>query len=260
MQNVYLVQMESIPGEKAHNLAHAVSLVESADVKSGGIILFPEMFATGYLPKDPACEAENFEDGNGETASVLSDLANKTGCTIFGAGIAKKGNAITNHSSVYVPAQQSEFAGYDKIHPFFHEQESFRAGESVTLFKINGWRIAPTICYDLRFPETYREAVRQGTDLFTIQAAWPKSRVAHFEALLRARAIENQCYVAAVNACGRDAGGNPYAGHSVILDPEGNVVAAANDTETVLEAEIDLERVKACRALFPVLKDAGIAV
>ena len=99
MQNVYLVQMESIPGEKARNLAHAVSLVESASVKSGGIILFPEMFATGYLPKDPASEAENFEDGNGETASVLSDLANKTGCTIFGAGIAKKGNAITNLAS-----------------------------------------------------------------------------------------------------------------------------------------------------------------
>ena len=119
MQNVYLVQMESVPSEKARNLAHAVSLVESASVKRGGIILFPEMFATGYLPKDPSSEAENFEDGNGETAAVLSDLANKTGCTIFGAGIAKKGNAITNHSSVYVPAQQSEFAGYDKIHPFF---------------------------------------------------------------------------------------------------------------------------------------------
>jgi predicted amidohydrolase len=260
MLKVYLIQMESIPGKKARNLKHAAALVRKAAVKKGGIILFPEMFATGYLPHDTLGSAEVFKDTSGETAKFLSDLANKTGCTIIGAGIAKKGRTLTNHSSVYIPGRTTEFAGYDKMHPFLREQSSISAGKKVTLFKVEDWRITPTICYDLRFPETYRAAVSRGIDLITVQAAWPKSRVTHFEALLRARAIENQCYVVAVNACGLDAGGNAYAGNSLVIDPEGNTVACADDAETVLKAELDIKKVQTFRRRIPALKDAGFTV
>lgn len=256
MQNVYLVQMESIPGEKDRNLVHAGELVRSANVEPGGIILFPEMFATGYLPQDPLGAAEDFSShDSGKTAAFLANLADETGCTIMGAGIAQK-DGITNHVSVYAPGQKSEFASYDKIHPFFPEQKNFTAGKNVTLFKIDDWTIAPTICYDLRFPETYREATLRGANLITVQAAWPLCRLEHFETLLRARAIENQCYVAAVNACGSDASGALYAGNSVVLDPEGNVVLNAKNRETVLKAELDFPKMSAYRTRFPALKDS----
>lgn len=257
MQKVYLVQMESIPGDKDRNFEHARELIRMANVEPGGIILFPEMFATGYLPQIPQKEAEDFTNSNsGKTAAFLANLANKTRCTIMGAGIAQKSETITNHTSVYNPGQNTEFASYDKIHPFFPEQKDFTAGKNVSLFKKDEWTIAPTICYDLRFPETYREAALCGANLITVQAAWPLCRLEHFITLLRARAIENQCYVAAVNACGKDENGNLYAGNSVVLNPEGNVVLNAENREIVLKAELDSSIIDSYRAHFPVLKDA----
>lgn len=258
MQNVYLVQMESIPGEKDRNLEHAAQLIRKANIEPGGLILLPEMFATGYLPKNPQDDAENFEKSDsGKTASFLAKLANETLCMVMGAGIAQK-SGIKNHTSVYVPGQDSEFASYDKIHPFFPEKGIFTAGSSITLFKNDEWTIAPTLCYDLRFPETYREAALRGANLITVQAAWPLCRLTHFETLLRARAIENQCYVAAVNACGNDANGTPYAGHSVVINPEGNVVQNAENQEIVLKAELDFPKMSDFRDKFPVLKDAKV--
>lgn len=258
MQNVYLVQMETLPGDKDHNLEHAGELVRGANVEPGGIILFPEMFATGYLPHDPQKDAEDFTSSDsGKTAAFLANLANETRCIVMGAGIAKK-EGITNHVSVYAPGQNSEFASYDKIHPFFPEQKDFTAGAEITLFKKDEWIIAPTICYDLRFPETYREAALRGANLITVQAAWPLCRLEHFITLLRARAIENQCYVVAVNACGNDENGAAYAGNSVVLDPEGNVVLNAENRETVLKTELDFPKIKSYRERFPALKDAKV--
>lgn len=258
MQKIYLVQMESVPDDKERNLEHAAQLVREANIGPGGLILFPEMFATGYLPKDPEQEAEDFSNRNGgKTAEFLSDLANETRCTVMGAGIAQK-SGITNHTSVYVPGQDSEYASYDKIHPFFPEQGIFSAGKGVSLFKKDEWTIAPTICYDLRFPETYREAALRGANLITVQAAWPLCRQEHFVTLLRARAIENQCYVAAVNACGNDANGNPYAGRSVVLDFEGNVILSAENREKVVQVELDFPKMSDYRERFPALKDANM--
>lgn len=258
MQKVYLVQMESVPGDKDRNLRKAANLVHEANVEPGGLILFPEMFATGYLPQNPAEEAEDFSSPDGgKTANFLSNLAKKSRCVVMGAGIAQKGG-IRNHASVYVPDQETEYAWYDKIHPFFPEKGTFTAGEGVTLFKKDEWTIAPTICYDLRFPETYREAALRGANLITVQAAWPLCRLAHFEALLRARAIENQCYIAAVNACGNDMNGNPYAGNSMVIDPEGNVVQNASKEEKVLKSELDFPKLSVYRANFPAMNDANM--
>lgn len=257
MQNVYLVQMESIPNDKKHNLAHARELLNATSVEQGSLILFPEMFATGYVPQDPAEFAEDFSHcGVGETAKFLSTLANETKCTVIGAGISKTGSILTNHCSVYIPNQPTEYAHYDKIHPFFPEQSKFSHGEGITLFKHEGWIVAPSICYDLRFPETYREAALKGANLLTVQAAWPQSRLMHFETLLQARAIENQSYVIAVNACGLDANNVTYAGNSCVIDAEGKFVAKAGDKETVLKAELDFSAMNAYRDRFPALKDA----
>lgn len=214
-------------------------------------------------------------DGNvGGTAEFLQQLANETGDIVFGAGIAKvsaKKNgeaaqdetspALRNRSAVFVPGGNGAVSAYDKVHPFFPElNRGFASGDSITLFKIGGWKIASVICYDLRFPELFRDAVKLGANLITVQAAWPKVRKAHWETLLRARAIENQVYIAAVNGVSPSEQDptKQLAGTSMLIDPLGNVIASGSDSaEEIIRGQVHLEPLKKYRQDFPVLQ--GIA-
>ena len=257
MLDIFLIQTEVVPNDKAKNFAKVEALTrgikkdEHDPVK--GLIVLSEMFATGYLPLHPEKAAEDFSSADaGETAKFLYQLAPRTGCTVMGSGIAAGTHALTNHTSVYTAQSKREFARYDKRKPFFMEQGKFIGGSNVSLFKINEWQVAPTVCFDLRFPEIYRDAVKFGANLFTVQAAWPEKRIAHWNALLKARAIENQAYVAAVNCISSD---KNYTGNSQIINPLGEVVAQAPASEeSVISARIDTETVKKYRKEFPVLE------
>lgn len=267
MLDIYLVQMEIAPNDKAKNFAKVRELAskirKSADDSVPGLIILPEMFATGYLPLHPESAAEDFSKNNaGETADFLYKLANETGCAIMGAGIEKSSESdaardinesqkLLNHSSVYIPRNTQEYARYDKRHPFFMEQKKFSAGDKVDLFKIKDWNIAATICFDLRFPELYRDAVKAGARLITVQAAWPAARIAHWKTLLQARAIENQVYIAAVNGIG----GPSYGGNSMIINPKGEIIASTDASfEGIVHARIDSKSQEEYRKQFPVLK------
>ena len=267
MLDIYLVQMEIAPNDKAKNFAKVRELAskirKSADDSVPGLIILPEMFATGYLPLHPESAAEDFSKNNaGETADFLYKLANETGCAIMGAGIEKSSESdaardinesqkLLNHSSVYIPGNTQEYARYDKRHPFFMEQKKFSAGDKVSLFKIKDWNIAATICFDLRFPELYRDAVKAGARLITVQAAWPAARIAHWKTLLQARAIENQVYIAAVNGIG----GPSYGGNSMIINPKGEIIASTDASfEGIVHARIDSKSQEEYRKQFPVLK------
>ena len=268
MLEIFLVQMEVAPNDKAKNFAKVEALTQGIRKETGsltgdadaGLIVLPEMFATGYLPLHPESAAEDFScDSAGETAHFLHKLANRTGCAVMGAGISGKDTCdirtapLTNHASVYMPGNATEYAHYDKRKPFFMEQEKFCAGENINLFKINEWTIAPTICFDLRFPELYRDAVKAGANLFTVQAAWPEARINHWNILLKARAIENQAYVAAVNCVSPD---GMYTGNSQIINPQGEVIAQAESgKECVISASLDMESLLKYRKVFPVLKE-----
>lgn len=278
MLEIFLVQMEVAPNDKAKNFAKVEALTQGirkgaqAGGANAGLIVLPEMFATGYLPLHPESAAEDFSsDRAGETAHFLHKLANRTGCAVMGAGISVKNACVdaassvrtascdirtaplTNHASVYMPGNATEYAHYDKRKPFFMEQGKFRAGDNVNLFKINEWTIAPTICFDLRFPELYRDAVKAGAILFTVQAAWPETRTNHWKTLLKARAIENQAYVAAVNCVSPD---GKYTGNSQIINPQGEVIAQAESgKECVISASLDMESLLKYRKVFPVLKE-----
>lgn len=268
MLEIFLVQMEVAPNDKAKNFAKVEALTQGIRMEVGslaggadaGLIVLPEMFATGYLPLHPESAAEDFScDSAGETAHFLHKLANRTGCAVMGAGISVKNACdirtapLTNHASVYMPGNATEYAHYDKRKPFFMEQGKFRAGDNINLFKINEWTIAPTICFDLRFPELYRDAVKTGANLFTVQAAWPETRINHWNTLLKARAIENQSYVAAVNCVSPD---GKYTGNSQIINPQGEVIAQAESgKECVISAPLDMESLLKYRKVFPVLKE-----
>lgn len=246
-------------------------MILDARPSEGSLILLPEMFATGYLPQSLADAAEDFSTrDSGETARMLSQVADDTRCTIMGAGITHAQNRFLNHVSIYKPQSAKEFASYNKMNLFFPEKERFIAGDKINLFTIKetnaiagstapDWKVASFICYDLRFPEQFREATKQGANLITVQAAWPAKRRAHWETLLKARAIENQVYIAAVNGTSTNPNEpKPLAGTSLIISPTGDIIAEAPaNKEVVLTAELDLQAEKDYRKSFPVLD--GIA-
>ena len=256
MLKVYLVQMDSAKGSKSENLARAKKMILEAHPTEGSLVLLPEMFATGYLPANLDDAAEEFSsNAAGETARTLSEIAEATNCTIMGAGITRAPDGFFNHVSIYEPNNAQETAGYNKMNLFFPERDAFTPGDGINLFTIQNWKIASFICYDLRFPEIFRDATKQGANLITIQAAWPAKRRAHWETLLKARAIENQVYIAAVNAVSTTPDQKaPLAGSSLIITPNGDVITQGpTNEEAVLSAELDLQAEKNYRKSFPVL-------
>jgi predicted amidohydrolase len=144
---------------------------------------------------------------------------------------------------------------YDKIHPFSYagEHEHFAAGQERITVDIDGVRVTPFVCYDLRFADEFW-AMAAGTDCYVVVANWPAARRVHWQALLAARAIENQAYVVGVNRVG-EGGGVRYAGDSRIVDPSGDVLAAASGIETILLADVDPAVVAETRARYPFLAD-----
>ena len=276
MLKVYLVQIDSEKGIKQSNLEKAKKMILEAKPDQGSLILLPEMFATGYVPANLSAAAEDFiSSDSGETARMLSEVATKTGCTIMGAGITRAANGFFNHVSIYAPQSNKEFCGYNKMNLFFPERDDFTPGEKINLFNFKeipagvypglrsgaemtrnvNWKIASFICYDLRFPEIFREATKQGANLITIQAAWPAKRRAHWETLLKARAIENQVYIAAVNAVTVTPEHKAsLAGTSLIISPNGDILAEGpTNEEAILSAKLDLQAEKDLRKSFPVL-------
>ena len=263
MLDVFLVQMDCGNFDKVRKLLAGANLQKAGSCHPEknavrGLIILPEMFATGYIPKNPVNFAEDFSNkASGATAKFLSELADETGCAVMGAGIGRSDcGKLTNHSSVYLPGQTSEFASYDKVHPFFPELEEFKAGDSVSLFKINEWNVSSVICYDLRFPELFRDAVKKGAQLITVQAAWPKIRIEHWETLLKARAIENQVYIAAVNtvSVGTVEDKNRLGGTSMIITPQGEVISrGSDDCEEIVHNSLDISSLTSYRKAFPVL-------
>ncbi|HEX5446549.1 MAG TPA: nitrilase-related carbon-nitrogen hydrolase, partial [Pirellulales bacterium] len=147
-------------------------------------------------------------------------------------------------------------ARYAKLQPFTlaDETKHYEAGGSVVTFPWQGFSVAPFVCYDLRFPELFRASVRRGAELMVVIANWPQSREAHWLALLRARAIENQSYVLGVNRAGDDPHLR-YGGHSLLVDPRGETVIEAGSGPQVLSAEIERATLVDYRRDFPALGD-----
>ena len=246
---VYLIQMESIPGKKEENLEKARRMVLDARPSSQSLILFPEMFATGYVPEQASTLAEDFESGYAPTAEMLQKLAQESGCNILGGGMHKVKGGYANRVILYTPDENSGKFYYDKMHPFFPEQNEFVAGNETKIFSIQNFAIAPFICYDLRFSDGFHKARAKGAQAFTVQAAWPAIRKEPWEILLKARAIESQTYILAVNCVSAD---GTYTGNSQIVSPEGNcIVKAESGKEQVIQGDISLDLLEFLRKDFP---------
>jgi predicted amidohydrolase len=160
-----------------------------------------------------------------------------------------------NDAVVYAP-DGALVTRYAKLHPFSFSGETnhYQAGDEIELIDIGEFRVAPFVCYDLRFPEAFRRAVRAGAEVLVVIANWPAAREAHWLALLAARAIENQAYVVGLNRVGSDPHLS-YSGKSLILGPRGETLVAAGTAEQLLVAEIEKAPLEEYRCQFPALAD-----
>jgi omega-amidase len=214
------------------------------------LVVLPEMFNTGFS-MDPGHLSES---PGTETFLWMKSVANKGNFGICGSYIIKEKNHFFNRLVFVTP--EKDYWYYDKRHLFSiaGENKLFHCGTTRLVFKFRGSNISPFICYDLRFPVWCRN--RNDYDLIIFVANWPESRREVWNTLLRARAIENQCYVVGANRIGTDGNGIKYCGDSMIIDPRGEIIASASQNkEIIISGEISISELSDFRKKFPVLND-----
>ena len=215
------------------------------------LIVLPEMFATGFTMNSAAVA----EDMHGPSVDWMREEAAALSCVITGSLVIRDGEGARYNRLLWV-RPDGEVTHYDKRHLFrlVGEHENYRAGNRRLDCVLKGWRIRPFVCYDLRFPVWSRS--RGDCDLIIYVANWPSRRHNAWSTLLRARAIENQCYVVGVNRTGRDGAGATYLGGSVAIDFLGKPISGEGDGDRVEAAVLDLPSLQSFRASFPAHLDA----
>ena len=246
---IALVQLDLAWEDVEENHRRARKRLEEAKSKGAGLALLPEMFCTGFS-MDAARIAQ---PSGGPSETFLRDTARELGMWIM-ASVPEAGTPRPRNLAILAGPDGSG-TKYAKIHPFTFggEDRVYSGGDRIVTAAVDGLRVTPFVCYDLRFPEPFRLAADE-TDLFAVVANWPNTRREHWRTLLRARAIENLCYVAGVNRVG-EGGGLRYVGDSAVISPWGEILAEGDASEEVLLADIDPAAVREARAKFPALAD-----
>jgi predicted amidohydrolase len=224
-------------------------------------VVLPELWSTGAFAYEAfGTEAESLE---GPTFEAMAKAANGAGVWLHAGSIPERAADGTLYNTSLVFSPDGELAAtYRKIHRFgFDKGEAvlMGAGTELVTVRLPETTIGLATCYDLRFPELFRGLVDAGAQTLVIPAGWPERRRAHWTLLAQARAVENQSYVLACGTGGTHAG-VPQAGHSIVVDPWGEVLAEAGDGEEILTVEFDPAKVGVTREQFPALKDRVLGV
>ena len=247
------------------NLATAERLVREAAHQGAELVVLPEKWtALG----DPERVAELAQPLDGPAISWAQELAQVLSIDLVAGSLVERVIDLgkRQNTSVHVGPEGDVRGVYRKLHMFdvevdgvvYAESDHEQPGEELVVSELSdGARLGLTVCYDVRFPELYRRLALKGAQVFSVPSAFTLATTrAHWELLLRARAIENQCFVVAANQVGEHPGGFRSGGRSMIVDPWGLVLATAPDTESVAVAELDLEQLRAIRRRFPTLEHA----
>ncbi len=246
---ISIIQPDIIWENKTSNFKKIENLISQIN-NEPDIIVLPEMFSTGF-----SINHEKLSELPGkETYKWMAGMASEGNFGICGSYIIKDKNCVFNRWIFITPGNRTWH--YDKRHLFRmgDEEKKTTKGRKRVVFRFRQTRICPNICYDLRFPVWCRN--RNDYDLLINSANWPQSRREVWITLLKARAIENQCFVAGANRTGIDGKGIKYCGDSMIINPQGEIIASAKNDEGVLSAEISLAELNDLRKKFPVQMDA----
>jgi Predicted amidohydrolase len=263
-----LLQIRIAGEDPSRNQKRAENAIESAAADGADLIALPELWNVGYFASDQYEAAA--EPLSGPTFDRISRLAAENEVSIVAGSIiedlaktrgetpAKSG--LANTSVVFGP-HGDRLTTYRKRHLFgYNSAESalLTPGETLGIAEIDGFTVGITTCYDLRFPELYRDLVDKGVTLVVVPSAWPYPRVEHWKTLTRARAVENLLFVAGVNGVGSAGGEAGLIGRSRVLDPWGTTVSTGGTEPELVDAEIDPNRVTAVRERFPALRDRSM--
>jgi len=245
------VQLDIQWHDKVANFKKAVFYVEKAALDGCELIVFPEMFNTGFSMVTNV----TLEPTEGESSRILGELAKQFNIQII-AGITEERLGKGENIALFINRKGQVISRYVKNYPFTlaHEDKHYVAGDKQMVFELDDYHASVFICYDLRFPELFRKVAKEVDVIFVI-ASWPKARQNHWEILLQARAIENQCFVIGVNRIGSDGNGLEYGGGSHVFSPSGLDLSRGNSEEEYLVTEVSLNESKNLRQSFPYLDD-----
>ena len=246
-----LIQHDTVWADREANFSRLEPLVARAAADGARLVLLPEMFSTGFVvDRDDIGEPEN-----GHSSRFLADLAARYRIWIGGSCPEVSPDDPRPYNSFVLAGPHGEMHRYRKIHRFTFggEDRHFRPGESLVTVRIDDISVSMFVCYDLRFADEFWHLAHD-TDLYLVPANWPASRREHWLSLLRARAIENQAYIAGCNRVG-SGGGLDYSGDSRIFDPLGTTIAEGGSDQEIIWADIDAAQVREVRTTFPFLRD-----
>jgi predicted amidohydrolase len=245
------IQHDIVWEEPSANFARLAPLVARAAAAGARLVVCGEMFSTGFSMRTD----RTAEPPDGPSAQFLVTQAAQHEVWMCASFAERAGGDSLPYNQLLVAAPDGTTHRYAKIHPFTYgrEHEHFGAGDRFLTVAIDGVRCTFFVCYDLRFADEFW-ATAASTDCYVLPANWPAVRRDHWATLLRARAIENQAYVVGVNRVGQG-GKLAYAGDSMIVDPFGEICAAASDGETVITANVDPAHVEEVRAEYPFFQD-----
>ena len=242
---------------KYKNFEKVEKLLEDFKEEKPDLIVLPELFSTGWYPPiyPKSCELQE----NSLTLKFLSDLAKEFNSNIVGGSfVLKSGNNLKNTCPIFDRGGEL-IAKYEKMHLFSHYEQgegSFsKSGKKGLIVNTDVGKLGISICYDIRFPELHRAYTYSGADVLINVAAWPKTRLHHYQALARARAVENQIFFIGVTQTGLITNDEYNSGHSLAVSPFGVIIKEADEKECAISFDIDLNEQKNLRQKVPTLKD-----
>lgn len=251
---VACLQMDMLLGKPEENFSHAAELVKRAMKDKPDVLVLPETWNTGFFPREnlqALCDRDGIQ-----VKQVFGALAERNQVNIVAGSVSNvRGGKVYNTAMVF-DRTGACIASYDKTHLFtpMGEDNYYTPGDRLCTFVLDGVKCGLIICYDVRFPELTRSLTVPGLDMLFVVSQWPKVRTFHLRSLTTARAIENQMFLVCCNSCGT-AGQTVYGGNSAIIDPWGETVALAGETEEILTADCDLQILTNIRGSIPVFRD-----
>ncbi len=247
---VALAQIEIVLADVEANLRQAQHAIHQAAENGAELILFPELWTTGYdLPR-----RAQLAEANQPVLAEITHLAGQYHITIGGSWITRRADDYYN--TFHLVSPEGQLVIYNKTHLFglMHEDQWLSPGGKLQTAALAWGSAGLAVCYDLRFPEMFRKYTLGGANALLIVAEWPLKRLNHWQTLLRARAIENQVFVIAVNAAGKT-DGVPYGGASSVITPWGDTLVEADDQPALVTTTVDFDLVEFVRQKMPALSD-----
>ncbi len=253
-----IVQNNAIIGNKRATFNNVEKLLSHYCGKKYDFITFPEVWSTGWCCSHFKESAETVEYS--ETIEFLRNVAVDFESVVFGGSFIRKISEDEYRNTCPVINRNGKISAlYDKIHLFSHkgseENKYITPGDTLILIDAGRFKTGLSICYDIRFPEIYREYSRHGAEIFINSAAWNRNKLEHWLIMHRARAIENQCCMVVADQCGKIKDDEYNLGHSLVTDAWGNIEYTTGEEEGCLEFAIDLKKLRTLRKDFPLLDD-----